>query len=353
VKAAFVYPNSRRAVVAGIAGGTEPDSQLHGAMYLGEHGIGVQFYDPLLTRRALPGPLTQVVWNLRELTIPYELRGVDVVFTPLGAAGLPLAARPRRLPVVVINFGLNLIWRRASPARRRLMQRSLGAAARVICMGRSQTDELVAETGLPPEHVVTMLIPIDDRFFRAAPAPANERPRIVAAGKDLARDYATIAAAVDGLDADVDFVTLPRNLEGIRLPANVRVRTNIPSVELRDLYAAADCVVVAQRRDEFAYGSEGGGLTTLLEGMATTRPVVATERAIFRDYVDDGVEGLVVPAEDPRAMRAALERVLGDPELARSLGEAGRARVERAHTSSGFATQLAPLLRDVVYPRSR
>jgi glycosyltransferase involved in cell wall biosynthesis len=85
--------------------------------------------------------------------------------------------------------------------------------------------------------------------------------------------------------------------------------------------------------------------------MAMGRPVVATERAILRDYVEDGVEALLVPPEDPGALRAAIERVLGDPELARSLGAAGRARVERAHTTRGFAAQLAPLLRDVVYAR--
>ena len=352
MKAAFVYPNSRRAVVAGIAAGTEPDTQLHGAMYLAEHGIEVRFYDPLLTRRPLPGPLSRAAWSLRELTLPYELHGVDVVFTPLGAAGLAVAAKPRRLPVVVMNFGLNLIWRRASDARRRLIRRSLAAAARVVCLGDSQTEELVELTGLPQAHVVTMLIPVDDRFFAAAPPPENARPRIVSAGKDLARDYSTLAAAVDGLDADVDLVTLPRNLEGVSVPANVRVLTSIPSAELRDLYASADCIVVAQRRDEYGYGSEGGGLTALLEAMATQRPVVATERAIFRDYVDDGVEGLVVPGEDPAAMRGAIERVLGDPALARAFGSAGRARVERAHTSAGFAAKLAPLLRDVVYPRS-
>jgi len=82
------------------------------------------------------------------------------------------------------------------------------------------------------------------------------------------------------------------------------------------------------------------------------RPVVATERAIFRDYVDDGVEGLVVPAEDPGAMRGAIDRLLGDPELAAGLGAAGRARVERDHTSRGFAALLAPVLRGVVYPRA-
>lgn len=352
MRAAFVYPNSRRSVLAGIDGGTEPDSQLHGGNHLHEHGIDVRFYDPLLTRRRHRQPLERVAWNMRELTLPFELRGVDVVFTPLGAAGLPLAAGLRRLPVVVMNFGLNLIWRRASTARRRWLRRSLGAAARVVCFGEAQTDELVELTGLPPEHVATLLIPIDDRFFTPLPPPAPDgTTRVVAVGKDLARDYATVAAAVGPLDVSVDFVTLPRNLEGVRLPPNVRVLTNVPSTELRDLYARADCVVVAQRRDEFAYGSEGGGLTTLLEGMAMERPVVATERAIFRDYVDDGVEGLVVPAEDPAAMRAAIERTLADPGLAQSLGAAGRARVERAHTTRGFAAQLAPLLRNVVYAR--
>ena len=350
MRAAFVYPNSRRALLAGIAEDADPDSVLHGGTYLHEHGIEVLYYDPLLTRRRHRQPLERIAWNARELTVPFELRGVDVVFTPLGAAGLPLAAGLRRLPVVVMNFGLNLIWRRASPSRRRWLRRSLGAAARMICFGEAQTDEYLELSGLPAEQVATLLIPIDDRFFTPEPRPAPDgTKRVLAVGKDLARDYATVAAAVEPLDVSVDFVTLPRNLEGVRLPPNVRVLTNISSIELRDLYVAADCVVVAQRRDEFVYGSEGGGLTTLLEGMAMERPVVATERAIFRDYVDDGVEGLVVPAEDPAAMRAAIERTLADPELARSLGVAGRARVERAHTTRGFAAQLAPLLRDVVY----
>ena len=352
MRVAFVYPNSRREMLAGVADGTGYDSQLHGSTYLHEQGIDVVYHDPLLTRRRLPEPLFKVAWNVRELTIPFELRGVDAVFTPLGAAGLPLAARVRGLPVVVMNFGLNMIWRRASPARRRFLRASLGSAARLVCFGESQTSELVAMSGLSASQVVSLPLPIDDRFFAPQAAPPNERPLVLTVGKDLSRDYATVARAVEGLDAEVAIVTIPRNLEGVRLPANVRVLQNVPSVELRDLYARADVVLVAQRRDEYAYGSEGGGLTTLLEGMSMRRPVVATERAIFRDYVDDEVEGLVVPAEDPAAMRGAIDRVLGDPELAARLGAAGRARVERDHTSRGFAVLLAPLLRSVVYPRA-
>ena len=143
-------------------------------------------------------------------------------------------------------------------------------------------------------------------------------------------------------------VAHPRNTEGQELPPNATVRSGLSFIELRELYARAACVVLPQRREEYVYGSEGGGLTALLEAMAMGKAIVASDRAILHDYVSDGVEALLVPAEDASALRAAIERVLGDPELARSLGAAARARVESSHTSRGFAARLAPLLRSVV-----
>jgi glycosyltransferase involved in cell wall biosynthesis len=345
MKATFVYPNSRRRLLAEIGRGEAPDSTLHGALQLGEHGIDVDFHDPLLTRRALPSALSRVAWNVRELSTPYELGRTDVVFTPL-ATFLPLAARPRRLPVVVINFGLNLIWHRASSARRRLLRRSLGSAASVICLGESQREELIAAAGLDQERVVSMVIPVDDRFFE--PREALDGGVVLTVGKDLARDYRTFAAAVAGLDVEAELVVDPRNVAGLALPDNARVCDPMAFTALRDLYASSACVVVPQRRESYMYGSEGGGLTAVLEAMAMGRPIVATERAILRDYIDDGVEALLVPPEEPAAMREAIERVLIDSELARRLGAAARARVERSHTSRGFAARLAPLLRSVV-----
>ena len=345
MKATFVYPNSRVELLAGIERGEEPDSTLHGALYLGENGIDVEFHDPLLTRRRLPNALSRVAWNVRELTVPYELGRTDVVFTPL-AAFLPLAARGRRLPVVVINFGLNLIWRRASRARRVLLRRSLRAAARIICLGEAQRAELVEAAGLAPDRVLNMPIPVDDRFF--TPQEAERTRLVLTVGKDLARDYGTFLEAVAPLDVEATLVAHPRNLAGLELPANARLApAGLPFTELRDTYARAACVVLPQHDDSFPFGSEGGGLTALLEAMAMGRPIVATERAILRDYVDDGVEALLVPPEDSLALRAAVERVLDDPELARSLGTAARARVERAHTSREFAARLAPVLRAV------
>jgi glycosyltransferase involved in cell wall biosynthesis len=60
--------------------------------------------------------------------------------------------------------------------------------------------------------------------------------------------------------------------------------------------------------------------------MAHGRPVVATGVGGLRDLVVDGETGIFVPARDPVALRAALERLLADPELRRRLGSAGRER---------------------------
>ncbi|MCW2977884.1 MAG: putative glycosyltransferase [Actinomycetia bacterium] len=343
MRATFIFPNPRAALMAGIAAGSEPDSTLLGANHLAEHRIEAHVHDPLLSRRDLRPPFDRIAWNLRELTLPFEIGRSDVVFTPL-ANILPLAARARAVPVVVINYGLNLIWRRASPRRRALLGRSLRTAARVVCLGESQRAELVAEVGLREEHVETLLVPVDATFF--SPEASAPDGSIFSVGKDLARDYGTLVDAIRGIDAEVRLVVHPRNIEGLELPLNTTAR-RLSSIDLRDAYARAACVVVPQRSDDYPYGSEGGGLTALLEAMAMGKPVVATERGILRDYVDHGVEALLVPPEDPAALREAIERVLGDAELASRLGSAARARVERAHTTHGFADRLAPVLRTV------
>jgi glycosyltransferase involved in cell wall biosynthesis len=66
----------------------------------------------------------------------------------------------------------------------------------------------------------------------------------------------------------------------------------------------------------------------VLEAMRFRKPVVATAAPGTTEVVEDGVTGLLVPLRDPPNLTRAIRRVIEEEGLARSLGEAGRARVE-------------------------
>jgi glycosyltransferase involved in cell wall biosynthesis len=343
IRAVFVYANPRGQLPHEVEAGVAPDTGLLGQNHLAELGIDATVHDPLLTRRVHRGLAHRAAWHLRELTVPFELPAADAVCTPL-ANFLPLMLRLRRLRAVVVNYGLNLIARRSSAARRRLLQTSLRSASSVVCLGDSQRDELIEATGVDAAKVQTALFGIDERFFASSPLPENGF--VLSVGRDLARDYATLAAAVEGLDARIVLVAEERNLGSVRLPDNVEVRRGLSYLELRDLYAGAGCVVIPMRRDGYPYGSEASGLTAFLEASACGRPIVASERAILGDYLQPGRTGLLAAPEDPDALRGALERVLGDSKLAAELGCAARAAVEERFTTRHFAERLAPLIRE-------
>jgi glycosyltransferase involved in cell wall biosynthesis len=86
----------------------------------------------------------------------------------------------------------------------------------------------------------------------------------------------------------------------------------------------------------------------LLEAMARGRPVVATPVGGTPELVTDGETGLLVPPRDPEALAAALRRVLDDPELARRLGEAARARVAERFSAAEQERRILALYDDVV-----
>jgi glycosyltransferase involved in cell wall biosynthesis len=334
---AFVYPNTRRELIAEWRRGAAPETNLLGLNQLAAHGFETHVHEPRLEHGApfLPARLR---WHVRELPLPWELRDVDIVFTPL-ANLVPLAARARRRPVVVVvNYGLNSILRRGNVARRAALRASLRSAAAIVCLGRSQRDELIDLAGLDPAQVAVVHHGVDHHFFKPTPRPGERL--VIAVGKDLARDYATLAGAARGVDARFILVALRRNLPDVALPPNVEVRERIPWTELRDLYGRADVAVVAMRGAGFTYGSEAGGITALLEAMASGRPVVATDRPIMRDYsVGDAGIRLVEP-EDAGALEREIAAALEDD----ASGPAGRRRVEAAHTMGSMAAALAPVL---------
>jgi glycosyltransferase involved in cell wall biosynthesis len=105
----------------------------------------------------------------------------------------------------------------------------------------------------------------------------------------------------------------------------------VPHDELVRLYERAAVVACPSHR-------EGFGIVCA-EAMAHGRPVVAGDVGGLRDLVVHEETGLLVPPRDTGALRAALERLLADPDLRRRMGAAGRARIAERFTWQNFADE--------------
>ncbi|HEY8193392.1 MAG TPA: glycosyltransferase family 4 protein [Gaiellaceae bacterium] len=92
----------------------------------------------------------------------------------------------------------------------------------------------------------------------------------------------------------------------------------VPRAELAKLYARAAVIACPSHREGFG--------VACLEAMAHGRPVVAGGVGGLLDLVVNGETGILVEPGNVPALRAAMERLLDDPELRRRMGEAGRRR---------------------------
>lgn len=91
-----------------------------------------------------------------------------------------------------------------------------------------------------------------------------------------------------------------------------------------ELLKAFDIYVQPSRTESAGYALLEAGLAGL--------PVVATQVGGIPEIIEDGVTGLLVPPENPRALANALQKLVDDPTLAARYGTALKARVEKDFT---------------------
>jgi glycosyltransferase involved in cell wall biosynthesis len=85
-------------------------------------------------------------------------------------------------------------------------------------------------------------------------------------------------------------------------------------------YASLDVMVSASRQE--------GLPIAILEGMASRLPLVATAVGEVPTVIQDGRTGVLVPAEDPELLAAAILELLRDPAKRERVGSAARQLVE-------------------------
>lgn len=114
------------------------------------------------------------------------------------------------------------------------------------------------------------------------------------------------------------------------LAQELGVRPRIRMLGWRDdvpeLMAASDLYVCPSRHEPLG--------NVVIEGWAQSRPVIAAASQGPSALIQDGVDGLLCPVDDAKAMAQAINRVLANDTLAGDLAQAGRVRYEREFTEA-------------------
>jgi glycosyltransferase involved in cell wall biosynthesis len=156
-----------------------------------------------------------------------------------------------------------------------------------------------------------------DVFIRAAAEVVKQFPRtsFSIAGEVLEPAY---------------YAELQSLVQNLRLGEHVRFEGSITN--LRQHLGAAGIFVLPSRSEGFS--------NAIVEAMAASLPVVATDVGGNAEAVQDGVSGFLVPSDDPTAMAAAILRLLSDPSQARAMGIAGRNLVAEKFTTEAMLNRI-------------
>ncbi|MGW1884215.1 glycosyltransferase family 4 protein [Streptomyces sp. NPDC001970] len=284
----------------------------------------------------------------------------------LGDLGAPLVTTIHH-PITVdrqLELDAAADWKRRASVRRwygftRMQKRVARRLPSVLTVSGSSQQEIVDHLGVRQERVRVVHIGADADLFSPDPAVAEVPGRIVTTSSadvplkglvflvealaKLRTEHPDAHLVVVGKRAEDGPVA--RMIERYGLEGAVRFVKGISDAELVHLVRGAQVACVPSLYEGFSLPAA--------EAMATGTPLVATTGGAIPEVSGaDGDTCLAVPPGDAGALAAAIGRLLGDPELRRRIGAAGRDRVLARFTWARAAQGTADLYREAIAARA-
>jgi glycogen(starch) synthase len=255
--------------------------------------------------------------------------GEDLAILPLAL----LAARPRRLPIVLtVHCSPSHTLQICDP--RTALLHTLGGwierrgerrAAATITFTRRIATWLTDELGCDGVQLIRR--GVDREPFAHEHAPAFPeipgRPRVVYLGRLVrAKGIETLVAAVARVRAPgmqlllvgdgPDRARIERLAARLGVADRIHITGFVAHEHVPAVLASADLLVLPSLYEELG--------TVLVEALQAGVPVVASRVGGIPEVVEHGVTGLLVEPREPGALAAAIDAVLGDDRLASRLG---------------------------------
>jgi len=149
------------------------------------------------------------------------------------------------------------------------------------------------------------------------------------------RDYLTLIRAIEGLGLGLIIVTDKNNLKNIRESSGVKILTDLPYEEYLELLKKAKIVVIPLNPRV-----KSTGQVVMLEAMSFGKPVIVSRVTGSLDYIQDGVNGLLVNPEDADDLRNKIIWLSGHPEKADEIGKRGFLLVKKSLSLERYVAEI-------------
>jgi glycosyltransferase involved in cell wall biosynthesis len=308
------------------------DGQWHFLNRLRELGATVDLLEPpLLRSKWAPARLKRFLVNhgsfIQSVRALLAAKRYDAVATWNTRSGTTLGFLSRLLPKrlrpihLLRDFHLDLT-RFADPAyfpRVLLVHLARPGITAFLTTSNHEADLYGMMFHIPSDEILFFPdTPGGGYLTAAAPEPGARSDYVFAYGNSD-RDFDALIAAAPDIASRI--VILSQNYAPPAvLPPNVTfISRRIPLDELKDLIARAAVVVIPTKSHFVAAGQNA-----MLEVMCLKRPLVVTSNLTTLEHATHGVDALFYPPRDREALAAAVNRLLGDPALAKAMGENAR-----------------------------
>ena len=240
----------------------------------------------------------------------------------------------------VIDGGMGSLWSKLRLWRKRLVYR---AATHFATASDAARADLASVYGVPLERIATLGLSLADPGVVSSPASSLD---VICVGRlfrskgqdVLLRAIALLPDAVrlilvgDG-PARSEYVALSKKLH---IAHRCTFIGTVPPENVPRRMARASVTVVPSRDEAF-------GMVNI-ESLAVGTPVVATRVGGIPEIIRDGVDGLLVPPDDPTALANAIATVLRAPGLRDRMSANARQRFLKQYEQQAVVRQQAEWL---------
>ncbi|MFH0859836.1 MAG: glycosyltransferase [Candidatus Altiarchaeota archaeon] len=264
-----------------------------------------------------------------------------------------ISGRLANTPAIVSGERSTSEWK--SPLYRLIDRLTSVYSTVIVANSNAVRDSLVEDVRIKPDRIRVVYNGIDLRRFDDTADSRKVREQLSLSEKKVTvvtvtrlhpeknpSDFIKAASIVKRKHGNVQFLVVGDG----RLMGELKIMSSELGISDDVIFAGEreDVPGLLKASDIFVLTSLWEGLpVSVLEAMASSLPVVATDVGGTKEVIDNGVTGILVPRENPEELAAAIGTLIENPERRKQMGFRGRERVEEYFTLKGMIENMEAL----------